>query len=114
MIKFKKNSVYYAFVYIFTLLFIAIFLSIYVIDIANDIFAFEKSGEPKIVVLPNDATPRRTAKILYENKIIKYPLIFRLYAKLRHDTGNYKSGEVLLSSELSYDQIRREIKNSAK
>ena len=110
MIKFGKNGVYYAFLYIFTLIFIAVFLSVYIIDVANDVFAFDKRDTEITVTLPENASQKQTAKILYENKVIKYPLIYRIYAKLRHDSGKYASGEFILNTAQSYDEIRNLLK----
>ena len=112
MQNFRKNGVYYAFIYIFTILFISIFLSVYFIDVANDVFAFSKPDKEIEVVIPENSDNKDVAKILYENKIIKYPLVFRLYSRLRHDTGEYIGGEYVFNTSQSYDSIRIALKKS--
>ena len=64
------------------------FLALGIILVGNDVFAFVKSDEVVEITIPEYATLDQVSQILYENDIIKYPDIFKLYAVTRRTTEN--------------------------
>ncbi len=100
-------------VYLVVVLLIAIVLSVFIIKVGNDVFAFVKSDEQVEVTIPEDATLDDVTKIFHENSLIEYPKMFKLYAKLKKDSGEYEAGVYTLSPSMNYDQLRRGIKKKA-
>lgn len=102
-----------AITYIVLVLVVAIFISIFVIRVGNDIFAFVKSEDTVDITIPEGATTQDIASILYDNGIISYPNIFKLYASVKKETGEYLAGDYTVSPSMSYDELRREFKPKA-
>lgn len=95
-------------VYLAAVVLISVGLSIFAIDVANEAFAFKKQGVPVDITLQGDfINVDSLADQLYEQHIIKYPAIFKIYAGLRHKddrefvAGKYKD----ISPELGYDAL---------
>lgn len=102
-----------AITYIVLVLVVAIFISIFVIRVGNDIFAFVKSEETVEITIPENATTQDIASILYDNGIISYPNIFKLYASVKKESGEYLAGDYTVSPSMSYDDLRNEFKPKA-
>ncbi|HOQ13888.1 MAG TPA: endolytic transglycosylase MltG, partial [Bacillota bacterium] len=83
-----------------------------IIPIFNDIFAFDKKEAVKEVTIPELATLDDVADILYENGLISYPKIFKMYAGFINDNGEYVAGDYTLSTTLSYRQLLASFKSS--
>jgi len=107
-----SNSVK-AITYIVLVLVVAIFISIFVIRVGNDVFAFVKSEETIEITIPEDASTQDIASILYDNGIISYPNIFKLYASVKKESGEYLAGDYTVSPSMSYDDLRNEFKPKA-
>ena len=97
-------------IYMVLVLVVSVFISIFAIRIGNDVFAFVKSDEVIDVTIPEGATTSEIASILSDNGIIKYPAIFKLYASLKHEKGEYVAGSYSVSPSMSYDQLRNSFK----
>lgn len=97
-------------IYMVLVLVVSVFISIFAIRVGNDVFAFVKSDEQIDVTIPEDATTSDIADILYDSGIIKYPSIFKLYASLKHEKGDYLAGSYTVSPSLSYDKLRGSFK----
>ncbi|MBQ6789770.1 MAG: endolytic transglycosylase MltG [Clostridia bacterium] len=82
---------------------IAILLSVAIIFCANDIYGFVKSEEPVEITIPEDATVKDVARILHDNKIIKYEWLFKL--KEGSFSGKFAAGTYSVSPESSYDDL---------
>ncbi len=82
---------------------IAILLSVAIIFCANDIYGFVKSEEPVEITIPEDATVKDVARILHDNKIIKYEWLFKM--KEGSFSGKFAPGTYLVSPESSYDDL---------
>ena len=93
------------FVYIALVILAAIFIAYQIIVVANDVFAFEKEELETVVYLRENITSEEIIKILDENGIIEYPYIFKLYLKLRKDDGVFLNENVIVRSNMSYDEI---------
>ena len=91
---------------------ISVLLSAFIWSATKEIFAFDKGEAISVTVtVPEGAGLPDVAKIYKKAGLIKYPLVYELYSRLRGDDGKYLSGEFSLSSSLCYDELRRAIKN---
>ena len=102
-----------AITYIVLVLVVAVFLSIFIIRVGNDIFAFVKSEETVDITIPEDATTQDIATILYDNGIISYPNIFKLYCSVKKESGEFLAGDYTVSPSMSYDELRNAFKPQA-
>ncbi len=98
----------WAIVYIILIISVSVFLSVGIINVANDVFAFVKDDTVTEVKIPPLATLNDVADILYENGLIKYPTIFKLYAQIKDKDGefNFVEGTYEMSPSLNYDEMR--------
>ncbi len=93
-------------VYIFFVIAAGICIAIFaVIPIANDVFAFSKEDVIVEITVPELATINDISELLYENGLISYPDIFRIYASISGDDGEFLAGDYTLSSTLNYDDL---------
>lgn len=82
---------------------ISVLLSVAIIFGANDIYGFVKSEEPVEITIPEDATVKDIARILHDNKIIKYEWLFKM--KVGSFSGKFAPGTYSVSPESSYDDL---------
>ncbi len=102
-----------AVIYIVFLLVTVSFLSYYMIIWGNDIFAFVKSDEEIEVTIPEYATIKEISEILDESSVIKYPSVFRMYAKIRNkDEYEFEPGEYTVTPSMSYDKLINVFRNA--
>ncbi|MDD6264871.1 MAG: endolytic transglycosylase MltG [Clostridia bacterium] len=103
------SSAVKAVIYIVCVLVVSGFLSLMTILVANDAFAFVKSGDEVKITMSENATLGDIASVLHDNGIIKYPTMFKLYCNLRHKTSdNYLYGEFTVSPAMGYDALIEE------
>ncbi len=98
------------FVYFAAVVAVSVFLALTIINVANDVFAFVKDDSTINVTIPEGASLNEVSQILKDEGIIKYPLVFRLYAKREFDsskylTGEFKPGTFELSPMMNYDTL---------
>lgn len=86
------GGVFKALLYITAVLIVSIVCAYFIIQFANDVFAFVKPEEEVEVVIPSDATVSDVADILGKGGVIKYPTLFKLYAKLMEEDGVDEDG----------------------
>lgn len=96
--------------YIVFVLVASIFLSVFIILVGNDVFAFVKSDEIVEVTIPEYATLDDVAQILHKEDVIKYPNIFKIYAHINHDNGEYLAGTYSVSPMENYDSLLSDFK----
>ncbi len=92
---------------------IAAGLAYFVISFANDMYAFVKDDTPVDIVIPQDATADDIADILAEAGVINHPEFMKLYAKLKHMTGNedpeddmkFTPGKYTVNGMMNYDEL---------
>ncbi len=77
------GAVIKALIYIIFVVTCAAALAYFIIDISNDVFAFVKPEQTITVTIPDKANADAVADALSEVGAIKYPGIFKLYAKLK-------------------------------
>lgn len=85
---------------------ISALLSAAVIVVAGEVFALMPRNIEDAVVIPEGADAGEVSHILHEAGLIRFPFIYRLYAKLRSWGDTYLAGEFVLNSAMSYDEMR--------
>lgn len=103
-------SVVKAIVYIIFVIVVSVFAALAIIFVGNDVFAFVKSDEVVEITIPEYATLDQVTDILYKNDIIKYPQIFKLYAVVKEDDGEFLAGDYSVSPMMNYDSLLSEFK----
>ncbi len=99
------SSVIKGIIYIILVLIASVILSYFVVTIANDVFAFQKADVKTEVVIDNYRTIDDIADILYENDIIIYPSVFKMYAQLKNDDGKFLAGKYSVDTTMNYDTL---------
>lgn len=103
------SNIMKAVIYIVAVIVVSLFMAVYIIFISNDIFAFVKSDMEVDITISDYDNASDIAKKLYDFGIIKYPSIFRLYAKLRDYGDSYTGGTYTVSPSMNYDQLNMEL-----
>lgn len=91
-------------------LFLAMFaVAMAVLIVCFTVISKDLSGvditEPVTVEIPEGAGSAVVADLLAENKVIKYPSVFRLCSKVGGFDGGYKPGSMTVSANMSYNDI---------
>ncbi len=94
-------------------LILGILLGVMIISVGNDVFAFtyekDDDGNPVThTVTIDDAgmSAAEVAKLLGENDVVRFPLVFKLYAQLKKkDNFAVKVGTYTISASANYDSI---------
>lgn len=107
-------SIVKAVVYMIFVVVVSVFLAIAIIKVGNDVFAFVKNDVSVDVHIPEYATLDDITEILYENEVIQYPSIFKLYATLKKDTDGFLAGDYVVSPNMNYDDLRDAFKPQPK
>jgi len=100
VVSIVKAVIYITFVFV-----ISVFLSYFIIVIGNDVFAFVKSDEAVEVVIPEYATLDNVADILYESDVIKYPNIFKIFARVKKFSGEFVAGTYTVTPMMNYESL---------
>ena len=75
-------------------------------NLKDDIKGNSISAQESVSIeIPDGFGTSAISMILYKNKIIKMPLVFRVFSKFRNCDGKYKSGVHVLKKNLSYNEI---------
>lgn len=98
-------SIIKAITYIIAVVVVAVFLSVFVILVGNDVYAFVKDDTVVDVSVGEYATLDDIATMLHESGIIQYPSVFKLYANLKSDNGEFLAGDYSLSPMMNYDEL---------
>ena len=109
-VKYKTRSTVYsvtiAVVYITLILIASAFLSFFILSVGNDVFALQKTERTAEIDLGLYPTVIDVSNELAEKGIIKYPAIFRLYARLKLKDGQtFIPGTYTASSKQNYDSL---------
>ena len=107
-------SIVKAVLYMIFVVVASVFLAIGIISVGNDVFAFVKNDVSIDVRIPEYATLDDITEILYENEVIEYPTIFKLYAQLKKDVDDFLAGDYVVSPNMSYDDLRDHFKPQPK
>ncbi len=103
-------SIVKAVVYITFVIVTSVFLSYFIIVVGNDVFAFVKSDTAVEVVIPEYATLDNVTDILYENDVIKYPHIFKIFAVVKNYDGEFLAGTYTITPMMNYESLLDEFK----
>ncbi len=110
-----------AVIYIVFVIAVSVPLSIFVINTANDVFAFKKEEKIVEVTIPEYTTIEDLGDILGEAGVIKYPWAFKLWTNIKEkrniENGNYPEyvpGDYEVNTNQNYDYIRATFKKSTK
>ena len=99
-----------AIVYIVVVSVIAVIMSVAIINVGNDMYAFVKSDEVIDVTIPENAKREDIAEILYENGVIKYKSVFKLYGSFKHIEENFVAGDYSVTPMMNYKTLYNEFK----
>ena len=110
-----------AVVYIVFVIAVSVPLSIFVINTANDVFAFKKEEKIIEVTIPEYTTIEDLGDILGEAGIIKYPWAFKLWTNIKEKKNiengyypQYVPGTYEVNTNLNYDYLRATFRKSTK
>ncbi len=100
-------SVTIASVYIVLVIIASVIAAFFVISIGNDVFALSKDERTATVDLGMYPTILDVSDALAENGIIRYPSIFKLYARLKFKDGDaaFIPGTYTVSSKQNYNSL---------
>lgn len=98
-------SVIKAITYMVSVVVVAVFLAVFIILVGNDVYAFVKDDAVIEISVPEYATLNDISELLYENGIIEYPTVFKLYANLKKDDGQFIGGAYPISPTMNYDEL---------
>lgn len=108
MKAFYKHFAFYGCIVLVSLL-----LAFGIINVANDVYAFIKPNEEIVVSIPEGSSTSNIASTLKGSGVIDHPFIFKLYSRLKKADGQYQFGEYTLNSNMTYDEIIKELKKSS-
>lgn len=103
-------SIVKAITYIVFVLVVSVFLSLFIILVGNDIYALVKDDTEIEISIPEYASLNDVTEILYNNGVIEYPNIFKLYATYKKDNGQFLAGTYTISPMMNYDELLYEFK----
>ena len=109
-LKYKSHSVIYsvtiAVIYITLIILTSVAASFFILSVGNDVFALQKTERTAEINLGMYPTILDVSNELADKGIIRYPAIFRLYARLKLDEGeNFIPGTYTASSQQNYDSL---------
>lgn len=99
------SSIFKAVMYIVFVLAAAAYMSYFIINVANDIFAFVKSDREINFEITELMTAEDVVEGLANEGVIKYKGIFKIYAKYKNHNKPFLSGEYVISPNMNYDEL---------
>ena len=104
--KEKVPGIVKALIYIGSVFVVSVILATMIILIVNDVFAFVKDDREISMSINEYATLEQIADQLHEYDVIKFPKVFVLWSRLRHnDDSKYVSGIYTVSPMQNYDEL---------
>ncbi len=98
-------------VYITCIVIVSVFLAIGIIVVGNDVFALVKDDKVIEITVTDTTTVNELADILYENEIIKYPSVFKLFASMKDMTDeDIVGGTYKISPAMNYEKLTASFK----
>ena len=92
-------------IYVLCVVAVSVLLSTGIIVGASDIFALNKSDNEYVLNLSDNTGVSYVAKQLKKLGVIESSGIFNFYTAIRYDVDAFKTGEYILNSNMSYDEI---------
>ncbi len=103
--KEKKVMTNKAIVYVLSVVAVSIVLAVGIITSASDIFALNKADNEYVLSIAEDTRVGVISKQLKKLGVIESSGMFNFYTALRYDVDKFKSGEYVLNSNMSYDEL---------
>lgn len=104
----RKTGCAIASLYFIVILGISACMSLFIIFAANDVLALIKTDRDISVVVPVDTTVAKISKLLDQNGIVNYGMVFRVFNMLKGDGDVIVSaGSYTLNPTMDYGQIVR-------
>ena len=100
--KSKLKNILFLTIFILT---ISGLLAFGIIEAAKDVLGIKSEDVHSEVTIPKGASTGKIANILKENKIIKFPSVFKIYSKVKKSDNTYREGTYNLNSKMSYEDI---------
>lgn len=79
------------------------------IGVLRDVFGLRGGGD-YIVEIPDGAGTSRVSDILHKGRIIKHPMVFKMYVKLS-DAPVYQKGRHVINASMSYSEIIKKLED---
>ncbi len=106
----RNSGCFAALCYCMLIIGISIVLSAVAVFAVNDVFALVKADVTTTVRVAETDGIDEISRRLADEGIIRYPRLFKLYARLTENTDNLAAGEYSLSSSMDYRSILREMR----
>ena len=104
----KKHGCLGAFIWIFLILGVSVGLAVTAILAVSDVFGMTKNGTSQVDI-PEGSSTTDIAEALKEADAIRFPLLFRLYSRFKHNDGTYLYGFYDIQNEGGYDGIMKQL-----
>lgn len=91
--------------YITGIIIVSLILSYFIMSITNDRYGFVKPYGEVEVEIPIDASTSEIAKILKDNKVIKYPHLLSMYIKSKDVDDKLNSGTFIFNTNMTYGEV---------
>ncbi len=102
----KRNYTAYGGIVVATLVIcVSILLSLFIIVVGRDVLGIESSGADFTIYIPSGSTTEDIAEQLYNEGIIQYKSVFKLFAKLKKADGGMYPGDLDVAYNMSYSDI---------
>jgi len=108
----KKNKVKKIIIYCVSIIAFLVLLY-FSLDILNDFYSFVKPYGKVEVDIKKGSSTAMIADTLNQNKILKYPMIFKLYVKMAKQEGKANYGIFELNRDMGYREIIAKLKEKS-
>lgn len=102
----KRNYTAYGGIVIATLvLCVSVLLSLFIIVVGRDVLGIESAGVEFTIYVPSGSTTDDIAQQLYDEGVILYKNVFKLFSRLKKADGNMYPGDLDVAYNMSYSDI---------
>ncbi len=99
--------------YTFSVIGVSVLLAAMIWTGFNDVFAFNKSSQVISVEIERGSTTKEIAKVLKENGLIEFELLFQFVSKMSENDGTYQYGIYNLRPDMGYETLMSELQKNA-
>ncbi|MVB11588.1 YceG-like family protein [Caprobacter fermentans] len=111
--KGRKNKRFFRLVWFVMVLFVSLLLARYLVVGVNDMLAVGRDSLNVTVDIPQKATDKQVAQILYQDGVIRDKNFFLLYAKLTKAPKQFGGGSFQVSTNMDYEALINSIQSNA-
>ncbi len=102
----KRNYTAYGGIVIATLvLCVSVLLSLFIIVVGRDVLGIESAGVEFTIYVPSGSTTDDIAQQLYDEGVIQYKNVFKLFSRFKKADGNMYPGDLDVAYNMSYSDI---------